>query len=67
MATNKKLKNKFINIDDLPLPEIQKRYVLEWLAWKFYDLFLKLGIEDGYCKSYDPLLIEDDKCHSYEK
>ena len=27
--------------------------------------FLKLGIEDGYCKSYDPLLIEDDKCHSY--
>jgi len=26
---------------------------------------LKLGIEDGYCKSYDPLLIEDDKCHSY--
>jgi len=27
--------------------------------------FLKLGIEDGYCKFYDPLLIEDDKCHSY--
>ena len=56
---------KFKNIDDLPLNETQKRYVLEWLAWKFYNLLLKLGIEDGYCKSYDPLLIEDDKCHSY--
>jgi|GEM_PF-2403480 len=53
------------SIDDLPLNETQKRYVLEWLAWKFYNLLLKLGIEDGYCKSYDPLLIEDDKCHSY--
>ena len=39
---------KFKHIDDLPLNETQKRYVLEWLAWKFYDLFLKLGIEDGY-------------------
>jgi len=52
-------------IEDLPLNETQKRYVLEWLAWKFYGLLIKLGIEDGYCKFYDPLLIEDDKCHSY--
>jgi len=56
---------KFKSVDDLPLREYQKRYVLEWLAWKFYGLLIKLGIEDGYCKSYDPLLIEDDKCHSY--
>jgi len=59
------LNRKFKNIDASSLNETQKRYVLEWLAWKFYDLLLKLGIEDGYCKSYDPLLIEDDKCHSY--
>ncbi len=58
-------KNDRRTIDGLPLNKIQKRYVLEWLAWKFYDLLLKLGIEDGYCKSYDPLLIEGDKCHSY--
>ena len=56
---------KFKNVDDLPLREYQKRYVLEWLAWKFYGLLIKLGIEDGYCKSYDPLLIENEKCHSY--
>ena len=56
---------KFKNIDDLPLREYQKRCVLEWLAWKFYGLPIKLGIEDEYCKSYDPLLIEDDTCHSY--
>ena len=58
-------KRKFKYIDDLPLNETQKRYVLEWLAWKFYGLLLKLGIEDGYCESYDPSLIEDGKCHSY--
>ena len=39
-------KNEKRTIDDLPLNETQKRYVLEWLAWKFYNLLLKLGIED---------------------
>jgi len=61
----KHVRKKYKSIDDLPLRGSQKRYVLEWLAWKFYDLLLKLGIEDGYCKSYDSLLIEDNKCHSY--
>ena len=59
------ISKKYKTIDDLPLKDTQKRYVLEWLAWKFYNLLLKLGIEDRYCKFYDPLLIEDDRCHSY--
>ena len=52
-------------IDDLPLSELQKRCVLEWFAWKMWELLIELGIEDGYGKSYDPLLIDDKKCHSY--
>ena len=52
-------------IDDLPLSELQKRCVLEWLAWKAWNVLIELGIEDGYGKSYDPLVIEADKCHSY--
>ena len=56
---------KFKNVDDLPLENIKKRYVLAWFAWKFYDILLKLNIEDRYCKSYDPLLIEDDEYHMY--
>ena len=65
MVINKELKNKYISINDLPLTKIQKQCVLQWLAWKFYDILLKLNIEDGYCKSYDPLLIEDNKFHTY--
>ena len=57
--------NTYKTIDDLPLSELQKRCVLEWLAWKLWELFIELGIEDGYGKSYDPLVIEADKCHSY--
>jgi len=57
--------NTYKTIDDLPLSELQKRCVLEWLAWKAWDILIELGIEDGYGKSYDPLLIEDKKCHSY--
>ena len=45
--------------------KFKKRYVLRWLAWNFYDVLLKLKIEDGYCKSYDPLTIEDNKYHTY--
>ena len=52
-------------IDDLPLSELQKRCVLEWLAWKMWSMLIELGIEDGYGKSYDPLLIEDKNCYSY--
>jgi len=58
-------RNEKKTIDDLPLLEIQKRYVLRWLAWKFYDVLLKLKIENGYCKPYDPLTIEDNKYHTY--
>ncbi len=61
----KHISKKFKTIDDLPLRDSQKRYVLQWLAWKFYDILLKLNVEDGYCKSYDPLLIEEDKYHTY--
>ncbi len=57
--------NAYKTIDDLPLSELQKRCVLEWLAWKLWELLIELDIEDGYGKPYDPLLIEDTKCHSY--
>ena len=30
-------------IDDLPLSELQKRCVLEWLAWKMWDMLMELG------------------------
>ena len=58
-------KNTNRTIENLPLSELQKRCVLEWLAWKMWELLIELGIEDGYSKPYDPLLIEDDECHSY--
>lgn len=62
---HKRKTNTNKQIDDLPLSELQKRCVLEWFAWKLWDMLIELGIEDGYGKSYDPLLIEKDKCHSY--
>jgi hypothetical protein len=30
-----------------------------------WDVMLALGVEDGHCKSYDPLTIEGDCAHSY--
>ena len=65
ISKHRKGTNTYKTIDDLPLSELQKRCVLEWLAWKAWDILIELGIEDGYGKSYDPLLIEADKCHSY--
>lgn len=53
------------SIDDLPLTESQKKYVLEWLAWKYWNALLKIKVQDGHCKSYDPLAIEEHVAHSY--
>lgn len=29
------------------------------------DIMMRLGVWDGHCKSYDPLLIKGDVAHSY--
>ena len=65
IAKHRKGTNTYKTADDLPLSELQKRCVLEWFAWKVWELLIELGIEDGYGKPYDPLLIDDKKCHSY--
>ena len=57
--------NPYQTINDLLLTEMQKRSVLEWFAWKIWEILMELGIEDGYGKPYDPLVIEDEVCHSY--
>ena len=57
--------NPYRTIDNLPLSEMQKRSVLEWFAWKIWEILMELGIEDGYGKLYDPLVIEENECHSY--
>lgn len=53
--------NPFYKIDELPFTDDQKEMVLEWLAqkiWRTLD-------EEEHCKTYDPLLIEDNVAHSY--
>lgn len=57
--------NPYRTINDLPLSEMQKRCVLEWFAWKIWEMLMELGIEDGHGKLYDPLVIEENECHSY--
>jgi len=54
--------NPYRTIDNLPLSEMQKRCVLEWFAWKIWEMLMGLGIEDGYGKLYDPLVMH----HSYK-
>lgn len=45
---------------------IDENYV-EIYAQACYDIILKLGIQDGHCKSYDPMTIDTDNkiAHSY--
>ena len=57
--------NDYYTIDDLPLTYHQKLCVLEWLAKHLWRLLLDTEIDDGHCKSYDPLYIEGDTAHSY--
>jgi len=57
--------NPYRTIDNLPLSEMQRRCVLEWFAWKIWEMLMELGIEDGYGKLYDPLVIDENECHSY--
>lgn len=57
--------NLYRTINDLPLTEMQTRCVLEWFAWKIWEILMELEIEDGYGKLYDPLVIEKNECHSY--
>lgn len=57
--------NPYRTISELPLSEMQKRCVLEWFAWKIWEMLMELKIEDGHRKLYDPLVIEENECHSY--
>lgn len=57
--------NGFYSIDDLDLNDDQKEQVLEYLAQKYWGLLKDLGLQDGHCKTYDPLLIEGNTAHSY--
>ena len=57
--------NTYYTIKDLPIDSKQKEMVLEYLARKLWDIQLALDIQDGHCKSYDPLCIEGDTAHSY--
>jgi len=57
--------NPYRTIDNLPLSEMQRRCVLEWFAWKIWEILMELGIEDGYGKLYDPLVIDENEYHSY--
>ncbi len=57
--------NCFGSIDDLDLTTEQKEQVLEYLAQKYWDVLQKVGIQDGHCKSYDPLVIEGNTAHTY--
>lgn len=52
-------------ITALPLTREQQMAVVEWLANKYWQILLDLNIQDGHCKSYDPLLIEGGTAHSY--
>ncbi len=52
--------NTMHTIDDLPLSEYEKRFVLEWFARKLWVLLQEGSGEKDYGgKRYDPLLIED--------
>jgi len=59
--------NSFYTINDLPLAEEQKRYVLEWYARKLWEIAEEgiYGDGDYYGKHYDPLVIEGNIAHSY--
>ena len=57
--------NPYYTIDDLPLTPQQKKCVIEYLARKLWGLLIDLGISDGHCKSYDPLVIGDGIAYSY--
>ena len=53
-------------IDDLPLSQEQKKHVLEWFAYKLWIILEEgSGHPDYYCKSYDPLTINNNIAHSY--
>lgn len=54
------------NIDSLPLSELQKACVLEWLAQKLQQTdFARKNDIWQYGKSYDPLLFDGNTAHSY--
>lgn len=57
--------NIFHDIEQLDLSDEQKQQVLEYLANKYWKLLLDLGVQDGHCKSYDPLVIEGKTAHTY--
>lgn len=57
--------NEYYSIDDLPLTDIQKECVLEYLARKLWKLLLDLDVQCGHCKHYDPLMIEGNTALSY--
>lgn len=52
--------NPYFTIDDLDLTDEQKKDVLMWYARKLWVIIEESsGEPDYYCKSYDPLLIDD--------
>ena len=54
------------NINDLPLNDEQKKFVLEWFAYKLWEIIEEGGGDpEYYGKSYDPLTIEGNIAHSY--
>ena len=57
--------NEWYNIDDLPFSNHDKQVALEWLARKYWNILLKLEIQCGHCKMYDPLVIEGNVAHTY--
>jgi len=59
--------SEMLTINDLPLTDDQRSLVLEWFGRKLWNLLMSLGIQDGSCKSYDPLVVELDthEAHSY--
>ena len=58
--------NVYININDLPLSDEQRRIVLCWFARKIWVILEESSIQpDYYSKSYDPLYLEDNTAHSY--
>ena len=52
--------NTFYSIDDLSLTDDQKEMVLEYVAQLFWQLLLDSSIADGHCKTYDPLIIDEE-------
>ena len=54
-------------VDNIQVADEVKAQILELLAWHLWRVKVRLGTEDGSCKSYDPLHVdlEEKEAHTY--